>query len=111
MIQTGTIQLPGGTSIGIGGTVFPGTWNLDANPGPTERSWLSPDIAFATPFSQPPRVVVSLAGVNANNASGPLRVRLGVENVQPEEFNIRVTVMEDTLLLDALVTWVAHDGA
>jgi hypothetical protein len=78
-----------------------------------ERTWLSPDIPFsAGAFSQPPNVVVSLAGVDlATNTSGPLRVRVGVENVQSEEFNIRVTVMDGTLLTYVLVTWVAHDTA
>jgi hypothetical protein len=109
MIQSGTIQLPFAGQPG-----YPGTWPLDSPVGAVqgERTWLSPDIGFG-PFSQPPNVIVSLAGINpAANSSGPLRVRLSVENVQAEEFNIRVTLADETTLLnDVLVAWVAHDGA
>jgi hypothetical protein len=110
MISSGTIHLP---FEGLPG--MPGGWPLNTV-GPAvqgERTWLSPDIPFSPggPFSQPPNVVVSLAGVDATNTSGPLRVRVDVENVQTEEFNIRVTVMDDTLLTYLLVTWVAHDTA
>ncbi|MGH3457348.1 H-type lectin domain-containing protein [Aeromicrobium sp.] len=71
---------------------------------------MSPDIQFGgQPFANPPNVEVSLAGIEA--AAGVSRVRLSMQNVQVEEFNIRVTTTDDTALNWVSVAWVAHDGA
>ncbi|HEX6475457.1 MAG TPA: H-type lectin domain-containing protein [Candidatus Limnocylindria bacterium] len=105
----GTIQLPTYDPM----NPVPGTWTLNAGTG--DRSYVSPDIPYSppwsggTPFASQPTVVVSLAGIYGTG--GLTRVRLAVENVQVEEFNIRVSVAEDTTLNDVLVTWIATDGA
>ncbi len=95
-------------------TMVMGVWTLNAGTG--ERSYLSPDIAYAPPwmgpgqpFSSPPNVVVSLAGLEITGSLS--RVRLSVENVQAEEFNIRVNTWDDSTFDGVWVTWVAHDGA
>ena len=110
MITSGTIELPFAGQPG-----YPGEWPLSSS-GPSvqgERSWLSPDLGLGQ-FSQVPNVVVSLAGIDAvfpSNSPMPLRVRVSAETVQTDEFNIRVTVLGDTLLQSVLVTWIAHDMA
>jgi len=75
---------------------------------------VTPDIAFVppwggavSPFSSPPVVVVSLTGIQAT--AGPPDVLLMVQNVQAEEFNIRVDVNGTCALGSLWVTWVAHD--
>jgi H-type lectin domain len=109
VIKSGTIKLPYDDPI----TGMMGTWNLDAGTG--ARSYVSPDIQFVppwggagSPFGSPPNVVVSLAGIEATG--GLARVSLSVENVQAEEFNIRVNVSEDCTLNKLWVTWVAYDA-
>ena len=76
---------------------------------------MSPDIPFvplwsgaASPFTSPPNVVVSLAGIEATG--GLARVSLSVENVQAEEFNIRVNVSDNCTLNRLWVTWFAYDA-
>lgn len=109
MLKTGTIRLPADDF--SSGT--PATWALDTGTG--ERTYLSPDLPYAPPwsgagqpFSSPPTVIVSLAGMDVTG--GLPNVRLSVENVQVEEFNIRVTAT-GTTLTEVWVTWMAHDGA
>ena len=113
MIKSGTIQLPYVDPM----TGMTSTWTLNAGTGP--RTYLSPDIQYVpasglgtigagSPFASPPIVVLSLAGVDATG--GLPRVSLSVENVQAEEFNIRVNVFEDCTVNTLSVTWVAHDG-
>ena len=108
MFKTGTIRLPADPMTGVAAT-----WDLAAGTG--HRSYVSPDIPFVPPwfgaasqFTSPPTVVVSLAGIEAT--AGLARVDLSVENVQAEEFNIRVNVYEDCTLNWLLVTWFAHDA-
>ena len=109
MIKSGTIQLPAYDPM----TGTPGTWPLSA--GTTGGTYLSPDIPYlpwagaSQPFTSPPTVVVSLAGIA--ETGGVSDVRLSVENVQAEEFNIRVTTGAGCTLNELWVTWVAHDGA
>jgi hypothetical protein len=64
---------------------------------------------MAQPFNSPPAMVVSLAGIDVTG--GLSRVRIGVETVQSEEFNIRVSTSQDTTLNSVWVTWFADDGA
>ena len=80
-------------------------------PGTGERSYVSPDIPYAPTqkFSSTPKVTVSLAGMDMTG--GLPRLRLGVQHVQAEEFNIRVTTFEDTTFNEVWVTWAAHDGS
>jgi hypothetical protein len=111
VIKSGTIQLPATDPM----TGTGGSWTLNTAGG-AGGTYLSPDIPFAPPwsgapqpFSSPPTVVVSLAGMAV--AGGPPRFRLSVENVQAEEFNIRVTAEPGTTLDNVSVTWLADDGA
>ena len=76
---------------------------------PEVRSFLSPDVAFRPPFASPPVVVLALSGVDAD-AQFNLRLRLSVEDVETEEFNIRIHTWGDSLIYGALVTWVAYDA-
>ena len=104
MIQSGTVALPvGGDPLGAA----PGTWSLSAGSG--DRTYRSPDIRFDPPFADPPIVLVSLAGVDAD-AQFNLRIHINAEVVQAEEFNIRVSTWADTLLYSAGVAWVAYDA-
>jgi len=110
VIQSGTVELSSGTAVGGGGTILgaAGTWTL--NTGSGDRSYRTPDIAFPQPFQQTPVVVLSLAGIDAGNQFN-IRVRLAAEDVQADEFNIRVSTWADTVIHAVWVTWVAHDGA
>ena len=108
MFKSGTTQLPSDPSTGM-----MGTWSLDAGTG--HRFYESPDIPFVpvwsgggSPFSGPPTVVLSLAGIEA--AGVRLRVSVGTVNVQAKEFNIRVDVSGDCTLNTVLVTWFAYDA-
>jgi hypothetical protein len=58
-------------------------------------------------------MTVALAGVNDQGYSQPLRVRVSVENVQAEEFHIRVTALAlpNSEVAAVWVTWLAHDGS
>ncbi|WP_137844798.1 H-type lectin domain-containing protein [Microbacterium sp. 2FI] len=106
MIRSGTVSLPYYDPM----TGVMGTWDLGAGTG--LRSYVSPDIPLATwggaPFSSPPNVVLSLAGIEATG--GKVRVFLTPQNVQAEEFNIRVEVSDDCTLSSLLVTWLATDA-
>jgi H-type lectin domain len=106
VIKSGTIKLPYDDPM----TGMSGTWNLAAGTGP--RSYMTPDIPFApwgsAPFSSPPNVVVSLTGIQAT--SGVTQIGLFVQNVQIEEFNIRVDVSADCTLDSLWVTWIAYDA-
>ncbi len=108
MIKSGTITLPQDQAIGG----MTGSWSLSTGTGP--RSYVSPDISYVSlgavpPFTSPPVVSVSLAGVEATG--GLTRVRVSAENVQAEEFNIRVDVSGDCTLDAVHVTWLAHDAS
>ena len=104
MIQSGTIEFPG-TGV-IAGTTT-GSWPLDNGQG--DRTFRTQDIAFPIQFAQPPRVSLSIAGIDAN-AQTNLRIRLTAEDVQQDEFNIRVNTWADTQIYSLVVAWVAHDG-
>jgi hypothetical protein len=108
VIKSGTINLPSPDPM----TGTGGTWDL--NTGTGTRSYVSPDIPLVTqwgaahvPFGGPPVVVLSLAGMEATG--GLTRVRVQPENVQAEEFNIRVYVFDDCTLNWLWVTWLAYD--
>ncbi len=109
MIKSGTIKLPYDDPM----TGQPGTWNLNAGTGP--RTYVTPDIQFVppwggapSPFTGPPNVVLSLAGIQATG--GVTRIGLLAQNVQAEEFNIRVDVSADCTLDELWVTWIAYDA-
>ena len=111
MIKSGTIKLPLDDPLSGMTSSTSATWSLGAGTGP--RSYVSPDIQFVpvgavSPFTSPPAVVVSLAGIEATG--GLARVRVSAENVQAEEFNIRVEVFEDCTLNALWATWVAYDA-
>jgi len=109
VIKTGTTQLPSVTPV----TGMPGTWDLNVGNG--SRSYMSADIQFdqfaipgsTTPFSYPPNVVLSLAGISG--IGGVPSVVVQAQNVQAEEFNIYVEVYGDFTLVSLWVTWIATD--
>ena len=109
MFKTGTVNLPQATAAIAGG------WDLETGTG--IRTYLSPDIPFVEPwligtspaFSGPPLVVLSLTGIVV--FGGLAQVELTVENVQAEEFNIRVVAFENCMLNRVQVTWFAYDTA
>ena len=103
MIQSGTIEFPGTGVLGAAG----GVWPLDNGQG--DRTFRTPDIAFPVQFAQPPHVSLSIAGIDAS-AQANLRIRLTAEDVQQDEFNIRVNTWADTQIYSLVVAWVAHDG-
>ena len=101
MIQTGTIRLPIDDETGV-----PFAWSL-STVGVGNRIYTSPDIAFPEPFPNTPQMVAALAGMEGIQGTG--RITIELENIQAEEFNIRVTTWDDTLLNSVMVTWIAHD--
>jgi hypothetical protein len=103
MIQSGTIEFPA-TGL-IGGTT--GAWPLDNGQG--DRTFRTQDIPFPIQFAQAPHVSLSIAGIDADGQTN-LRVRLVAEDVQQDEFNIRVSTWADTLIYSLVIAWVAHDG-
>jgi hypothetical protein len=60
------------------------------------------------PFTGYPKVVLSLAGIDADHQSN-LRLQLDAEDVQQEEFNIRVSTWDDSLIYNVWVNWLAYD--
>ncbi len=106
MIQSGIIEL------GDGAADSP-EWTLNV-PGPegseggAPRTSRSLDIPFKVPFELPPRIIVALAVIDAEHQFN-LRVTVSAEEVQAEEFNIRVTTFGDSLIYSVLVSWIAHD--
>jgi hypothetical protein len=107
VIQSGTIHL------GIYSADSEG-WSLHVPVSPEElgsgeeRSFRTADIQFPTPFASAPKLVLSLAGLDAGNQAN-VRITLHAEDVQREEFNIRVVTWGDSLVYGLAVTWLAHD--
>lgn len=116
MIQSGTIDF------GEGLKSSP-EWSLHKMPGDpmgdTREDFLSADIPFPQRFGGKPTVVLSLAGVGAmipptdligsTFQAGVFHVQLDAEDVQREEFNIRIRAFRGTVLQSVRVTWIAHD--
>lgn len=82
-------------------------WNLSAGAG--ERTFQSPDIAFAPPFAAPPRIVLALSGLDSDQATN-LRVEVYPHDVESEEFNIIIKTWADTVLYGVQVMWIACEG-
>jgi hypothetical protein len=82
-------------------------WKL--NQGEGERSFVSPDISFGGHFGFPARLVLALAGVDAD-AQFNLRLRLTVHDVEAEEFNIGVHTWGDSIIYNVFVAWMAFDA-
>jgi hypothetical protein len=112
MIQSGTIHF------GAGAEASPG-WALHVPPGTDPNDpmfngelrsfeFRTPDMPFAQAFPSTPTVVLSLAGIDAGNEEN-LRLRLQAEDVQPDEFNIRIVTWGDGLIYGVWVTWIAYD--
>lgn len=99
MIQTGTVRLP----LEAGEESFAG-WGLDLSSG--LRSYASPDIPFVPAFPDPPIMVAAVTGINI--IQGPPQIDIELENIQAEEFNIRVRTGDETQLADVVVTWIAY---
>lgn len=106
MIQTGSLDLNAGTfsDPGVTGDV----WSLHEGSGP--RKFKTQDIPFSPPFATKPRVLLALAGLDAD-AQFNTRVTLKVEDVEPEEFNVVVSTWDDTLIYGVRVSWLAYDEA
>jgi hypothetical protein len=116
MIQSGTIHF------GVKAEASP-DWTLHMVPAETDESgrsrsgddFRSADLAFPQRFPGTPTVVLSLAGIAAllpsagTSSVTDLRVELDAEDVQPEEFNIRIRTATNTHLYDVWVNWIAHD--
>jgi hypothetical protein len=89
------------------GTAFYDTntpgWTL--NTGTGDRSFTSPDIRFDPPFQAPPKIAVSLAGLDGER----VRVGLGTFDIQADEFNVVIYTWWDTALYGVRVTWIAFD--
>jgi hypothetical protein len=96
MIQSGVIHL----SAQMQG------WTL--NTGTGDRTFLSPDIGFQPPFGSPPKVLVALAGIDAEHAAN-LRVIIEAVEIENDEFNIRVNTWADTSIHSVQVAFIAHD--
>jgi len=97
MIQTGTAWYD---------VVNTPEWNLNAGIG--DRSVRTPDIPFNPPFSQPPHVVLALAGVDSERTAN-LRVALEPHDIEPGEFSIKIKTWHDTALYGVGVAWIAYD--
>lgn len=96
MIQSGTLHYNADTR----------GWNLASGSG--ER-WLEPpDVKFETPFSTAPRVALALAGVDADQTTN-LRLSLEAYDVAADEFSVRISTWDDTLVFAVWVTWIAHE--
>lgn len=81
-------------------------WDLASGSG--ER-WLEPpDIEFETPFATAPKVVLALAGVDSDQATN-LRLNLEAYDIGPEEFSVRISTWDDTLVYAVWITWIAHE--
>ena len=97
MMQTGDAYL---------GMEMPG-WTLHT--GTEDRSFRTPDIAFDPPFQTPPKVVLAIKGFD-----GEIPTKLGIEispeDIEPEEFNIRIKTWGDLVLYHVTITWIAFDG-
>jgi hypothetical protein len=81
-------------------------WDLASGSG--ER-WLEPpDVAFDTPFSAAPKVSLALSGIDADQATN-LRLNLEAYDIGPDEFSVRISTWDDTLVYAVWVAWIAHD--
>jgi hypothetical protein len=108
MIQSGTIHF------GVDAEASP-NWALHISPDgdETQPLWRStefrtPDLPFAQAFAGTPTVVLSLAGIDSDHQFN-LRLRLDAEDVQPDEFNIRISTWGDTLIYHVWVNWIAYE--
>jgi hypothetical protein len=105
VIQSGMIELSPGTMVNpLTGTA--GNWTLNSGQG--QRTFKTWDIQFPQPFTQTPTVRVSLAGIDADGQFNT-RLQLTTEDVQADEFNIRVTTWDDSIVYAVWVSWIAHD--
>ena len=111
MIQSGTIRF------GDGADASP-AWGLHQAPGdwtstpPRSEEFRSADIPFPIPFGGIPMLVLSLAGIGIVPSSEGITapwVVLSAEDIQPEEFNIRIRTGAGSQLGEVWVTWIAHD--
>jgi hypothetical protein len=81
-------------------------WHLASGSG--ER-WIEPaDVKFDTPFSTTPKVTLALTGVDADHATN-LRLNLEAYDIGLDEFSVRISTWDDTLVYAVWVTWIAHD--
>ena len=108
MIQSGTIQFGEGD---------PGFWAEDETQyvdeeGNLMRRLRTVDIPFPSRFAGTPTMVLSIAGLGVRSpADSGYSIRLAAEDVQPEEFNVRVEIFGNAIVGGFAVAWVAHDGS
>lgn len=63
---------------------------------------------FETPFATAPKVALALAGVDADRATN-LRLSIKAYDVEADEFSIRISTWDDTLVYAVWVAWIAHE--
>lgn len=81
-------------------------WTLASGTG--ERWIEPPDVKFEVPFPAPPTVMLALSGVDAYEATN-LRLNIEVFDVEDEEFTVRISTWDDTIIFGVWVTWIAYD--
>ena len=105
MIQSGVMELSGNAAV----NPIMGTAGWDLSSGQGQRTYKTPDLAFNPPFPQTPVVRVSLAGIDSDSQFNT-RVQVTAEDVQTDEFNIRVTTWDNSIIHAVWVSWIAYDG-
>jgi len=81
-------------------------WNLSTGSG--HRTFQPPHIRFDRPFTTPPTIALSLAGIDSLHSAN-LRVELQLINVEPDKCKITIITWDNSILYQVWVNWIAYD--